>query len=262
MLCCSRPLRTTSCTSPSTSGAAWRCSSVQRNEPPRITNSCCLKNQSAMALPPSALALPTWSPATKILPCGSRRSSSWAPSISSCSKRSSNDSSERGEIAANTRGRLSAARFWASSTTTSRSSSEGTQPLARTSIWPMRTGTPSALLALVSIGSRHCWMWGRIAQCNASQAISSTLTAAAKITRTKRATHRRGAQPNGGERGAAGPVAGSGNAGGNEDMKISVRQPEGRQMGQSKQHAARRCGAQVVGGVFSGLRRVAAHSSI
>ena len=45
--CSRRPLRTTSWTSASASGGGVARSSIQRSAPARITNSCCLKNQSA-----------------------------------------------------------------------------------------------------------------------------------------------------------------------------------------------------------------------
>ena len=230
--CRSRPLRTTSWTSVSASGATWRCSSVQRSDPPRTTNSPWAKNQSEAALPLPAPAPLKSSPATKMRPPASRRTSSCAPSISSCSKRRSSDSSERGESAANTRGRRSAGRWFASSSSTSRSSNEGTQPLDRTSIRPMRTGTPSARLARCSIGSRHCWMWGRMPQWRVSQAISNRLHTVMTRPSNARATQRKVAQRNAPRSEAAPPTCPGAAvasewvvAGGINDMETSVRQP-------------------------------------
>ena len=226
--CRRSPLRTTSCTSVSTSGAARRCSSVQRSVPPRITNSCWAKNQSAAALPLSAAVPPSGSPATKMRPLESRRTSSCAPSISNCSKRSWSENSDRSETAASTRGRRSAGRWSAPSSTTSCSSSVGTQPLDRTAMLPMRTGTPSAWLARASIGARHCWMCGRIAQWSASHAISNRLHAEMTSPSNARASQRRRTQRATGSPGGPGTAVTSRRvvAGGIKDMKISVRQPK------------------------------------
>ena len=53
-------MRTTTCTSPSARGGAGCSSSVQRTDPPRITNSCCSKNQSAATLNLGSLNLDAW----------------------------------------------------------------------------------------------------------------------------------------------------------------------------------------------------------
>ena len=237
-----RLLRTASCTSRSSSGAAPRSSSTQRSAPPRITNSCCAKNQSA-ARPSPAWAPSNARPATRMRPAASRRTSSSAPSINNCSKRSSQLSSERGDTAANTRGRRSAGRCWASSKTTSASSIDGTQPLERSAMWPMRTVTPNAWVARASMGPRHSSMWGRMTAYSTSHAISNKLTKAVVRPTAMRKTHRSGVarrlRATGGT-GAAAPVGWS-EAGEVKDMKTSVRQPSGRQV--KVQHAADRCGA-------------------
>ena len=182
-----RPLRSTRSTLPSSSAAPPCCSSIQRRRPLRTTTSCCEKNQS-VAPPASRLPLRgTSMPATKMRPALSRRTSRAAPSMCSCSKRSSNASSERADTAALTLGRRSASRRWGSCSTTSVISSAGTQPLERTWIAPMATGTPRTRLARASICGRHCSMRGRIAQCSVSHASSNRLQAA--ITRPNAVRH-------------------------------------------------------------------------
>ena len=105
-------------------------------------------------------------------------------------------------------------------------------------MWPMRTATPSALLARVSIGSRQCSMWGRMTQCKVNQAISSKLTKVTVSPSARRATHRKAVtcqtRALGGTEAAA--PGGWFEAGGVKDMKTSVRQPSGRH--EMVQHAA------------------------
>jgi len=133
--------------------------------PARITNSCCLKNQSAARSSSCELAAAAKSrPAMRMRPLLSRRTSRLAPSISSCAKRGSSASSERGESAAKTRGKVSATRCSASRMRTSRSSIAGTQPLERASMAPIRIGAPSMRLARASMAGRHSSMCGRISQ--------------------------------------------------------------------------------------------------
>ena len=185
-----RPLRITSCTSASDSGGAPRCSSVQRSEPPRITNSGWRKNQLAAALLPLPGPLRS-RPATKRCPCASRRTSRWASSISSWSKRSSRANSECADSAATMRGNTSAGCPPRSCSTTLCSSSVGIQPAERTLMLPIRTGTPSALVARSSIWGRHCWMCGKIPQCSVSQATSNKLHAAMTSPASTRAIQRK-----------------------------------------------------------------------
>ena len=179
-----------SCMSVNASGGAARCSSVHCSEPPRITNSGCLKNQLAAVLSPLPGPLKS-SPATNTWPRGSRRISRWAPSISSCSKRSSKANSERADTAATMRGSSSAGRACASCSTTSLSSNDGIQPLERTLILPIRTGIPSALLARCSIWGRHCSIRGKIPQCRVSHAISNKLHATTTRSASPHASQRR-----------------------------------------------------------------------
>ena len=187
-----RPLRTTASTWLKASGGAWRISSVQRTVPPRTTNSICEKNQSATALWPVSLSLDTSSPPTKIFPSAARRISSSGRSITSCSKPSPH--SEAGDSAPTTRGRRTASRPWLSSNVTSFSSNEGIAPSERPVIWPMRTGTPNALLACCSSCGRNSAIRGTIQPWSTHQLSPKTSQADATShsrPRIVRATHRR-----------------------------------------------------------------------
>ncbi|EWS58616.1 hypothetical protein Y694_03504 [Methylibium sp. T29-B] len=162
------PLRTTRSTASSDSGGAPRSSSVHTRVPPWITNSCWLKNQSVAA--PSSPGPDDSSPATRMRPRASRRTSSRAPSTRNWSKRnrqrpSQPGSRDDGDNTARTLGRRSASRgsmscCGASYSTTSRSSMERaqrhTEPPSVTSIAPMRTGTPKAWLTRISMSGRQC----------------------------------------------------------------------------------------------------------
>ena len=172
-----RPLRDTRSTFSSSSAGAARCSSIQRRRPLRITISRCEKSQSIAALLAAAPLGAISMPATKKRPSRSRRNSSAAPSMCSCSRRNSKASSECADNAALTLGRRNASRCCESLSTTSLSSSAGTQPLERTRMAPIDTGTPSAWVARSSICGRHCSMRGRMPQCSVSHAMSSKLQA-------------------------------------------------------------------------------------
>ena len=154
------PLRSAPSTWLKTSGGAWRMPSVQRRVPPRTTNSLCENSQSAIALWPLSASLETSSPPTKIFPSASRRISSSGRSITSCSKPS--PQSEAGDNAPSTCGRRTATRPSLSSRLTSCSSNDGISPSERAVTLPMRTGTPSALLASTSMRGRKSPIRGTI----------------------------------------------------------------------------------------------------
>ena len=111
--CRRRPLRNTKSTSCSTRAGAPRNSSTHRTCPRRMANSPWAKSQSRACWVPSmgsGVSSSRLIPPTRIRPAGSRRTSSAASSISSCSNRSSKLSSDCRDKAADTRGRRSAVR--------------------------------------------------------------------------------------------------------------------------------------------------------
>ena len=146
-----RPLRNSRLTSVRVTGGAARVSSTQRTWPPCSSSSGCEKNQSASRV--SALASPeASSPATSRRPSARRRSCTWAPSITSCSK--PRRQSERTEKAASTRGTFSPASPSAPSALFSPSGAFGrtvTPCRVMTGISPLETASMRSAVTLAPI---------------------------------------------------------------------------------------------------------------
>ncbi len=105
--------------------------------------------------------------------------------ITSCSKPPPH--SDAGVSAASTRGRRKASRPAASFKLTSCSSNEGIRPSERAEIRPMRTGTPSTLLASISMRGRNSSIRGTIQPCSKPQVAPNSNQKASNSQSAKRA---------------------------------------------------------------------------
>ena len=150
---------------------------------PRTTTSRWLNNQSAAAECPVDDA-PHVIPAICHWPSVVRRSDSSGASNTSWS--SCPRTTERRLSATRTLGRRSPVRPWPSSSSMSRSSKEGTQPMLCAETPPMRTGTPSDWRARFSRAGRNSAIRGTIQKCSVDQARPNTSPATSSPHKTSR----------------------------------------------------------------------------